>query len=775
MYCANGSSSEWLPAKQFDHAPRQQAFAMERLGWLVLLSIILSTVSGGCDQFVRSVPTVNLPVCCARTRQRRGRKSSSGGVGSYSRYSSGSQREESIEQQRRRCREQAQDDGFEIDPQLEFADQAVSGTKRQRAGLNAMLAAAEAGEISVLYLHSLSRLARESVITMPLMKRLVFKFDVRVISIADGLDTDRDDWPIIATIMSLMHERYIDELRENVRRGQEEALLSGYSVGDYCFGFSSEPVPGSEVNRRGRNGKPRMQYVIDSDHASWVLRIFHWFVEDGRSLRWIAKELTRLNAPKDHRSTTPGWHHELVTGVLTNRKYVGIWPWSENCNVRDPETGTVHQEPRPEEECERWTRQLPHLRIIDDDTFEAAQKRLRENADRYAPRRTAEGRLRGASAGGNGQPRHLLEGLIVCGECGEKFQVASQTHLACRGYLKFGRCSCGTWLNRKRAEKMILDALGERILTDNTWTEATLEAQLRAWRRRQQERPSELRTRRDGLQAVQGVIKRLVDAVEKGLDDPEISRRLRERREEERKLLAAVEKAERSESHAIPEPTRDLLQDQLRNLGQTLQEPKPAAATALRELVGGTIIVEEIHQDGQRHLRGTITLRAAALQKAVGAVSSEPTQHEEAAEEHVEQIVIDFVEPPLIVEQSEQAKRLRDQGLSNVEIGRQLGVGKSRVTAVLRYWYESRDLPVPDGRSSRVSSATPLYRQIAPQTLEMYQADRLIAEIADELGVDLETVRKSLRYLADEGQIQLEDGRKRRRRLRQKSRSKKAG
>ena len=62
MYCANESSSEWLPANQFDHAPRRQAFAMERLGWLVLLSIVLCMISGGCYQFFCSVS--NVPECC---------------------------------------------------------------------------------------------------------------------------------------------------------------------------------------------------------------------------------------------------------------------------------------------------------------------------------------------------------------------------------------------------------------------------------------------------------------------------------------------------------------------------------------------------------------------------------------------------------------------------------------------------------------------------------------------------------------------------------------
>ena len=83
------------------------------------------------------------------------------------------QREDSITDQQRWCREAAAKDGASIAPELEFQDAAVSGTKLDREGLNALLQAAEQGRFQRLYFYSVSRLARESVITMPIFKRLV--------------------------------------------------------------------------------------------------------------------------------------------------------------------------------------------------------------------------------------------------------------------------------------------------------------------------------------------------------------------------------------------------------------------------------------------------------------------------------------------------------------------------------------------------------------------------------------------------------------------------
>jgi DNA invertase Pin-like site-specific DNA recombinase len=222
---------------------------------------------------------------------------------SYARFSSSQQRDESIVDQQRRCHEAAERNGHRILPEFEYADEAVSGTKLSRVGLDALLRDAEAGEFQVLYFHSLSRLARESVITMPLLKRLVYVYRVRIISITEGIDSARDNWEVLASIMSLLHERYLKELAENVLRGQEGAVLAGLCVGDYRFGYTSEPIPGSEATRRGRNAKPRKTYVIDEATAPWVIRIFHWFVKDKCPLRWIARELNRRGARRGLRSS----------------------------------------------------------------------------------------------------------------------------------------------------------------------------------------------------------------------------------------------------------------------------------------------------------------------------------------------------------------------------------------------------------------------------------------------------------------------------------------
>jgi DNA invertase Pin-like site-specific DNA recombinase len=129
---------------------------------------------------------------------------------------------------------------------LEFADEAVSGTKLHCAGLYTLLGAATAGRFAGLYFHNLSRLALESVITMPVLKKRMYADKVRVISVTEGIDSDRDGWDLMATILSVLHERYLKDLSANVFRDQEGTVLAGLCVGDTCFGYTSVPIPVSE-------------------------------------------------------------------------------------------------------------------------------------------------------------------------------------------------------------------------------------------------------------------------------------------------------------------------------------------------------------------------------------------------------------------------------------------------------------------------------------------------------------------------------------------------
>jgi DNA invertase Pin-like site-specific DNA recombinase len=689
---------------------------------------------------------------------------------SYARYSCDAQREESIADQQRKCREFAARNGHQIAPDLEFADQAVSGTKLHRAGLDAMVAAAEAGRFAVLYFHNLSRLARESVITMPMLKKLVYVHHVRIVSVTEGIDSARDGWDLMATIFSVLHERYIMDLSDNVFRGQEGTVLAGLCVGDYCFGYRSEPIPGSQQGR-GRNAKPRMAYAVDEATAPWVMRIFHWFTTDRRSVRWITRELNRLGAPKDHRATTKHWHHQQVTKLLKNPKYGGLWPWGQRRNRRNPLTGQVAQEQRPEEECAKWTRSFPHLRIISDEMRAAALARLSDNERQQELRRQPGGRLAGSATGNSAShPRHLLAGLLRCAACGARFHVAGPRglYLRCPNWAT-GGCATKTAVRRERAERMIVEAIGQRILANPVWLQAVFEETLAAGREQGARRPEELQRTEQALAEVERKLARLVDSIEGGNDAPEVRSRLAERRRERAALMQQLATLRPTEARPQPDPTIPWLAAQLGQLQEVLKAGGPAAAHALRDLVGGQVVVHEMHRPGRKrhYLQGRFVIGPVQVLTSLGL----PAPGREAAPAAspaglTEVVVLDFREPEPAEQIADQVKALWDAGWTYREIAARVGRNRNLVTEAVARWHRERGLEPPDGRRCRQRlGRETLPESLAEEAKRLWDQDLLIQEIAERLHCNRDTATKAIaHWFESRGQV-VPDGRARRKSL----------
>ncbi|HVL14985.1 MAG TPA: recombinase family protein [Gemmata sp.] len=579
---------------------------------------------------------------------------------SYARYSSDLQDDSSIEQQQRKCRELATRNGHDLRAEFEFADRAVSGTRIDRDGFQAMLAAARDRRFDVLYFESLSRLAREFVISMPALKELVYVHKVRVISTSEGIDSDRAGWEFMAIVRSWMHGEFLTALRAAVLRGQESAVLEDYSVGDWCLEYALEPVLGSETGRRGRNAKPRMRVVIREDHAQWVRRIFHWFVVERRSLHWIARELTRSGAPKDHRSTTTQWRQQYVVRVLRNRKYIGIWPWGVKTNVRNPLTGRVCQEDRPPAEAAKYERERPHLRIVEDDwTFFRAQGLLDDNQSCAAAHRRGKGRLSGSTKDLQ-RPRHLLQGVVRCGACGSVFKVAGAwgKYLSCGGYTT-GACPVRTRLRRDRAERLILGVVGDRLLRNPAWHQSVLDAARAAWEQGRASRPDEAKELDQALATVGQKIARLVDAIEAGEVGPDVRERLAARQRERGELARRRAAVGRDQEGEPTPPTAGWVAEQCGRLHEVLSGATPAAGVALRNLIG-EVVVAEADSGGRKrkHLRGTFTLRAAP---ALGL--GEPSGSSVAPGAHRETVTLEFTEPPPWARVARAVKEMYDAGM----------------------------------------------------------------------------------------------------------------
>lgn len=215
------------------------------------------------------------------------------------------------------------------------------------------------------------------------------------------------------------------------------------------------------------------------------------------------------------------------------------------------------------------------------------------------------------------------------------------------------------------------------------------------------------------------------------------------------------------------------MDEQLRNLADVLTGSTPAAAHALRNLVGGSVVVTEIRQPGrERHYlqgRFAVTVKAV-VERLVGSTNACGAKSEPATGDFSEEIVIDFREPPEIEALSERAKQLYDEGLMCAQIAERLGCSRSRVTALLKFWFESRGLVMPDGRSRRATLKRkhldpPLYQKIAEEVMVLYRQKKLLEDIANQLGCDRNTVTAAIRWWHEVRGLPVPDGRTRRKEL----------
>jgi len=258
-------------------------------------------------------------------------------------------------------------------------------------------------------------------------------------------------------------------------------------------------------------------------------------------------------------------------------------------------------------------------------------------------------------------------------------------------------------------------------------------------------------------------------------DQRETDQIVAEMRAERAQLQAEIARLQSAHRRRTDVPDEAEVRTLVKEIGTTLTvaakgDPMPDPR-GIRELVqaltGGRIL---LYQRGERlPKRGWLQgqLRVRLLSYLVERVTGEPGVLADGGVE----VTIDYRPPSPLDARADEAWQLRDQGLLNVEIGEQLGCVRSMVTKLLRHAAKMRGVPFEDGRRCRRKNRTPpMYVRVAPDVGRLVDEGLLLAEIAERLGLDRNTVTKAYnRYRADQGLPPL-DGRARRKSLDHKNR-----
>jgi site-specific DNA recombinase len=169
----------------------------------------------------------------------------------YARYSSENQRPESIDDQISACRRLAKQQSIAISEDHIYSDQAKSGARSDRPALAALMAAAQSGEFDAVLVDDLSRLARDNHLMLSIIAEFSFE-GIRVISVADGLDSDDEESTLAIQVRGIFNELQLRDLKKKTLRGQMGQKERGFFVGEKTFGYRSIPVGEMRMDKKGR-------------------------------------------------------------------------------------------------------------------------------------------------------------------------------------------------------------------------------------------------------------------------------------------------------------------------------------------------------------------------------------------------------------------------------------------------------------------------------------------------------------------------------------------
>lgn len=381
-------------------------------------------------------------------------------VAIYARYSSDLQRPTSIEDQIRQCRAIAERNGWEVVDEFIRFDSEISGQSLAgRDGINELVQLAKTSPrpFEGIVIDDTSRFGRYLPDVVK-MSDVLDGYGVFIHFGTQALDSRNPGFRQVFILYAMMDEQYVLGLRDKVHRGQHGRVLNGYIAGGKCYGYDNIPI--EDPTRRGEYGRLAVIGVIrkkNPEQAAVVVRIFEMYAA-GYSYARIAKTLNAegVQSPQAPRKgKVRAWCPSAIREMLLNEKYRGVEVWNRTKTVRNREKDKTEQQPRPEAE---WVRvEVPELRIVTDELWEAAREQNRRVREKHGPKRL------GGMNRTEKSRRYLFSGLMECALCGKNITIISgkppYARYGCPSHRFRGVCKNAVTITQRKLEQQLIAAL----------------------------------------------------------------------------------------------------------------------------------------------------------------------------------------------------------------------------------------------------------------------------------------------------------------------------
>src|SRR5262245_43317972 len=439
--------------------------------------------------------------------------------------------EKSVTRQVERARAYAERKGWTVAEEHVYTDNGISGAEfLKRPGfLRLMNALKPRPPFQVLIMSEESRLGREQIETAYALKQLA-QAGVRVFLYLEDrertLDSPTDK--LLMSVTAFADELERDKARQRTYDAMERKARALHVTGGRVYGYDNVDVPGPNGQRS------HVVRRVNEEQAAVVRRIFALCAE-GQGFTRIAKALNEDGVHPPRRAS--GWAPTAVREILRRPLYRGEVIW--NRQQKRDRWGRKRYLDRPEEQ---WiTAAAPELRIVLDDLWRAAHRRLDAAREVYASG--------GRTTDRPDQEKYLLSGLATCAACGGSLGAFTRDYKRAGQRGRFYGCNYNhkrgakVWANRllirqDKLDQVVLEAIAEAL--DERLLERAVEKAAARLAQRKQATPDRRRQLERELADVEARIQRGVDALLTGIDVAE-ELRARLKAEKDRKMALAAE------------------------------------------------------------------------------------------------------------------------------------------------------------------------------------------------------------------------------------------
>lgn len=311
----------------------------------------------------------------------------------------------------------------------EFVDAGESARTADRPNLRAMLERVAEGDIDVIVVHKIDRLAR-NLEDHVAIRAALRKSGVRFASVTENIEESASG-RLVEGIHALMAEFYSANLAAEVKKGLSQKAKQG--------GWPSRaPVGYRNVRESGEYGRGVAKVVLDPKRAMLMKEAFRLYATGDYSIAELASAMAGKGLTNPY-SKRPGATMGVATlaQVLANPFYIGVVDWN----------GVQYKG--------------QHKALVSKNVFERVQEVLRLHNKAGVRERTHD---------------HYLKGLLYCGECGSRLSLTlakgKYSYFYCLGQKNARRHQTGCtqkYVMADEAEKMV-EQLYKRVQLPEEWT-----------------------------------------------------------------------------------------------------------------------------------------------------------------------------------------------------------------------------------------------------------------------------------------------------------------